>query len=321
MEGVLMRRFLLTVAMVAGCTVTAAAAEPQAIELRSGTVSPGVPLAEHSAPVFGFRLVAKVDKNGEGTGTLELDPNAPTFDEFGFMSVKDTLPPVKLDCSLKFVKRKKFEFTGPRAHEEDWMLFDVRGPKITTRMTLATLAERVNSNLYGRFVILGKDGKPEHVIGVSTPPPPEPCHPGCFPAGTLVATPKQTRPIETIRKGDEITTIGADGRSAAGQVASVFVTRNRLLEVQTDAGALLTTETQPLAMADGGLRAAGELKAGDKIWRWDGERRPVVVRSVERTGRETTVYNVILADSGLFVANGYLARSKPPAPAAGKVVP
>jgi hypothetical protein len=53
-------------------------------------------------------------------------------------------------------------------------------------------------------------------------------------------------------------------------VEGVFVTTNRLIEVRTSAGSLVTTETQPLALADGGLRAAGELKAGDEVWRWVG---------------------------------------------------
>jgi hypothetical protein len=95
----------------------------------------------------------------------------------------------------------------------------------------------------------------------------------------------------------------------------MFVTRNRLVEVQTDGGTLATTATQPLSLADGGLRPAGELKAGDLIHAWDGgERRTVAVRSVESTGRESPVYNLVLGEPVLFVAGGFLARSKPPAP-------
>jgi len=37
---------------------------------------------------------------------------------------------------------------------------------------------------------------------------------------------------------------------------------------------------------------------------------------VSLTGREEQVFNLILEDPALFVANGFLARSKPPAPAA-----
>jgi hypothetical protein len=97
-------------------------------------------------------------------------------------------------------------------------------------------------------------------------------------------------------------------------VAAVFVTRNRLLAVVTEGGTLTTTETQPLATADGGLRAAGDLKPGDRIHSWDGQkRRTVAVRSVVTTDREARVLNLVLDEPVLFVAGGFLARSKPPA--------
>jgi len=89
--------------------------------------------------------------------------------------------------------------------------------------------------------------------------------------------------------------------------------------VKTDAGNLLTTETQPLALVDGALRAAGDLKAGDRIWRWDAvERRAVTVKSVSATGREERVFNLVLGEPTVFVANGFLARSKPPAARVGE---
>jgi hypothetical protein len=143
----------------------------------------------------------------------------------------------------------------------------------------------------------------------------KPCHPGCFPAGTQVHIPTGTQPVERVREGDLVTAVGPDGSVSPGKVASVFTTKNRLVEVRTDAGDLVTTETQPLALADGGLRAAGELQAGDRVFRWDGrERLAVTVRSVSATGREEPVFNLILGDSASFVANGFLVRSKPPAP-------
>jgi hypothetical protein len=149
-------------------------------------------------------------------------------------------------------------------------------------------------------------------------PPPEqhfpPCHPGCFPAGTMINIPCGSKPIERIGEGDRITTVGKDGIGSEAEVAAVFVTSNRLLEVHTDAGSLATTKTQPLALVGGGLRAAGELKAGERIFRYNGsERREVTVLSVSATGREEHVFNLILVEPGLFVANGFLARSKPPA--------
>lgn len=142
-----------------------------------------------------------------------------------------------------------------------------------------------------------------------------PCHPGCFPAGTLVATPAGPRPIEAIRPGDAVTLIAPDGGPTSGTVDTCFQTDNRLVEVQTEAGNLLTTETQPLCLQPGGFRPAGELAAGDVIWRWEaGVRRPTRVRAVAATGREAAVFNLVVGDGAVFVAGGFLARGKPPAP-------
>jgi hypothetical protein len=141
----------------------------------------------------------------------------------------------------------------------------------------------------------------------------EPCHPGCFPAGTLVATPEGPRPIETIRLGDLITLIAADGTPTSGTVNASFQTCNRLVEVQTEPGSLLTTPTQPLCLRDGGFRAAGDLAEGDVIWRWEIDKRcSARVLSVVPTGREAPVYNLVVGESAVFVAGGYLVRGKPP---------
>ncbi len=143
--------------------------------------------------------------------------------------------------------------------------------------------------------------------------PPEPCHPGCFPAATLVATPEGPRPIESIRGGDVVTLIGPDGAPTSGPVRSTFQTCNRLVEVRTEAGSLLTTQTQPLCLADGAFRRAGELAEGDRLWRWEGgERRAATVLAVVPTGREAEVFNLVVGDSAVFVAGGFLAKGKPP---------
>jgi hypothetical protein len=79
---------------------------------------------------------------------------------------------------------------------------------------------------------------------------------------------------------------------------------------------LITTATQPLSLADGKFRAAGELKAGDRIHVWvKGEQQSVPVKSAVATEREAPVYNVVLGEPVRFVANGFVARSKPPAAA------
>jgi hypothetical protein len=157
-----------------------------------------------------------------------------------------------------------------------------------------------------------KAGKEEKKDGKDKGPPP-PCHPGCFPAGTMVATPDGPRPIESVRRGDRVTVVGSDGAAVSSAVDSTFQTCNRLVEVRTDHGTLLTTLTQPFCLRGGGFRPAGDLAKGDVVWRWqDGERRPARIRAVVPTDREAPVHNLVVGESAVFVAGGYLVRGKPP---------
>ena len=144
--------------------------------------------------------------------------------------------------------------------------------------------------------------------------PLEPCHPGCFPRGTLVLTLAGPRRIEMVQPGAELVAFSASGEWTTRQVQSVFVTDNRLWRVRTEAGTLLTTETQPLVLAAGEFRAAGELVPGDAILRYEeGAAIATRVLAVSRTERIEQVINLVLGDREAFVAGGYLARSKPPA--------
>lgn len=141
----------------------------------------------------------------------------------------------------------------------------------------------------------------------------EPCHPGCFPKGTLVATPTGLREIQTVGKGDIVTIVTADGTAASGPVDSVFETCNKLLDLSTDAGTLRTTETQPLCLTAGGFAEAGKLKAGDQIWKWvDGKRVAVTVKEITAVEGTSAVFNLVVGTDKVFVANGFLARGKPP---------
>lgn len=144
--------------------------------------------------------------------------------------------------------------------------------------------------------------------------PMEPCHPGCFPWGTMIETALGRRVIEQVKVGDKVVAVLRNGEQKHVAVSSIFRTRNQLLEVHTSAGMLLTTRIQPLCVSSSRNVAAGELKAGDQILVWKGgELSPVSVRQVRLTDRVEPVINLVLKDSEAFVANGFLARSKPPA--------
>jgi hypothetical protein len=132
-------------------------------------------------------------------------------------------------------------------------------------------------------------------------------------AGTAVATPAGPRPIETIRPGDLVLNVPVTGAPAPVRVASVFAATAPLVEVETDAGRLVTTAKQPLSLADGGTKPAADLTAGDAILRrQDGQSVPAKVRRVKPLPEPARVFNLVLEPRGTFLANGYLARSKPP---------
>lgn len=142
----------------------------------------------------------------------------------------------------------------------------------------------------------------------------EPCHPGCFPHGTLVDTPHGQRAIDTIRPGDALTAILPNGQTVMASVQSVFVATNRLWKIETQEGGLVTTQTQPLCLAVDRTVRAGDLQPGDRILRRTGEAiHSVKVLAVIPTDRTEKVFNLVLGDSEVFVAAGFLARSKPPA--------
>jgi hypothetical protein len=312
--------------MLFGFVGPVAAADGDAIEMSGEIDGRGLLLAEcGDKPVHRIQLTVVVDKDGVGRGTLALDTTPREVDEFGLPKAVDARPPLKLELALKFVKKKTVQMrpAGPPEAEVEFWLYELKGPKITSNLTVAFEGRDWS---YGRFMVAEKDGTGRIAVTLRRPEPPHtiPCHPGCFPAGTPIETPDGPKPVEAVRLGDTITTIGPDGAAGKGKVAAIFVTTNRLIDVHTEGGkTLVTTETQPLSLDGngGGLRAAGQLKAGDRIQTWEGGgRRAAVVRSVAPAGREARVYNLVLGDPVLFVANGFLARSKPPAPGANDPV-
>lgn len=294
---------------------------PQSLQLQSGMISPGLPLHEGGERLFySVGLSAELNKSGEGKGKLELNPNKPGFTEFGYMTSGGDKPWLKLDCTVKLIKKSKIKvLQGRRVAaeevEEEWALFEIRGAKLSNRLSLAL---RVGEKYPGgRILVHDEKGAVIEAVSVGTQGPPEPCHPGCFPAGTRITVGSTTKAIETIRVGETITTVSKEGLVGEGKVSAIFVTKNRLVEVQTEKGTLVTTVTQPLSLASGAwgeLRAAGEIQPGDKInWRIAGIQMGVKVKAVEMTSRYESVYNLVLGEPTLFIANGYLVRSKPPA--------
>lgn len=297
------------------------------LELNSEYFASGLPVSiqDKYVTAYGFRLTGSLKPGSGGGGVLMYNPNGPTFDEFGYVSQTYDQQWVGQECTLKFVKKGTVRVQvgrriGGEEKDIEWTLYEIKGPKITSKLFLAM--KQNEGQLHGRLLLHDDQGKVKNAVNVygPDPRPQEPCHPGCFPAGTKIAVGRETKAIETIKVGDSINTIGKDGKQGQGKVTFIFVTTNRLYEVRSDKGKLVTTETQPLSLASGVLRVAGELREGDQIVRWiDRVRSLVTVKEVVVTKRYEPVYNLVLGEPTLFIANGYLARSKPPAVvAAGK---
>jgi hypothetical protein len=314
---------LLTLALAAFDQAAAADPPKQRIELRSEGIGVlGLPLAESEKPVYRVLLTADVGANGEGSGVLACDvTEPPDYDRFGFVMAVSPTREIKLDCALKPLKTTTRVFTvrdGPpgsdkyREVREDWHLYAITGPKITSKLFLVMPARP--GWTWGRLLVQGPNGKVKYVIDLALPPQPEPCHPGCFPAGTAIRIPGGTTTIERVKEGDIVITVGPEGQAAAAKVEAVFVTRNQLMEVRTEGRTLLTTKTQPLALEGGQYRPVSDLKPGDRVWRWsEGKRLAVPVLEVRDTAREAQVFNLVLGAPTTFIAGEFLARSKPPA--------
>jgi Pretoxin HINT domain len=318
-----MRWFALwTLALITFQPACAADPPTQRIDLNSESLGVlGLPLIETEKPVRRITLTADLTNNEDGKGTIVLDvTEPPTYDEFGFVKTPAPVHEISLDCTVKFVKTTTKVYTarvggpGSDKYEEQrdkWNLYSITGPKIKSQMFLVLPSQATWP--WGRLLLQGPDGTVKHVIGMTLPPQPEPCHPGCFPPGTQVRTPGGTTIIEQLQEGDKVTTVATDGRTTTATVEAVFVTRNRILEVHTADGTLVTTETQPLALEEGGFRSAGKLKAGDRVWRWNGrERRATTISEVSTADRQSKVFNLVLGSPTTFIAGDFLVRSKPP---------
>lgn len=140
--------------------------------------------------------------------------------------------------------------------------------------------------------------------------PLEPCHPGCFPHGTLVETATGPRRIETIAVGDEVVSMSPAGERISLPVTAIFRTNNRIWIVETDRGMLRTTETQPLCTQLDSLVEAGKLQPGDVVL--TGDLLEARVIRVQQSSQIVPVINLVLGNREPFIAGGFLARSKPP---------
>src|SRR5262245_9928314 len=223
----------LACALVLASAMLVRADEPDLVSVEvSGTVDGrGLPMAECDSGVHRIKLTVKLDKKGQGNGTLVLDSTPNPIDDFGFAVTVKAEPPLKLECTIKLVGTKKVLAEGPAggpAVEVEWQQYEITGPKIVSKLLLAR--ETRAGWTYARFLWATKEGKDRTLVILHGPEPEvrplaPPCHPGCFPAGTPIEVPGGVKAIEELRPGHEVTTIEPDGKTGRGKVTAMFERR------------------------------------------------------------------------------------------------
>ena len=134
---------------------------------------------------------------------------------------------------------------------------------------------------------------------------------GCFARGTMISTPRGRIPIEQLRIGDRVTTIGEDGQPVAVTVTRTYATRSPLVIIGTRDGSLKTTGEHPLGLADGGFRDACDLRVGDAILTWrDDTPTPAPIASRTEKEEAEDVFNLTVEAPHTFIADGFVVHNK-----------
>ncbi|NND96374.1 MAG: hypothetical protein HKN47_03480 [Pirellulaceae bacterium] len=311
-----LHRSLIIITALLCCAASIASAQTRPFDLRSEILTPSVKFDPRDPAFHEIRLRGQIDVNGDGQGTLTLDPNGPTFDDFGTgLMVRSTQQPLKLEVAIQFVRTGRTQIqAGPPP--EQWHLYRIKNDQLKTSIGLAAPNRQLTS---GRLLVYGPDNNIVSVIPLNrsfaSDTPPLPCHPGCFPAGTLVTTPSGSERIENLAPGSVVITLDDDGAPQPRPIRNIFVVDNDVLKIQTDFGSFVTTETQPLRLANGTTTGAGALSHADAILRWEsGKTIPAKILSIQKQYRATRVHNLVFDQTTHFIANGYIVRSKPPPP-------
>jgi hypothetical protein len=148
-------RLALLVGGILAFATARAAAQPPAVQFLSDTVSTDLLLEESKEAIHRLHLQCRLADGGKGT--LTLDPTVPKFNEFGDPVAGTGSPQVALECTLKLIKEDK----GRR-------LFEVRGPKIATRLSLVVEKDYAPWG-DGRLLVHGKDGEVRYVVDIWQP--------------------------------------------------------------------------------------------------------------------------------------------------------
>lgn len=272
------------------------------------SVTFGESITAHSITLSGLDANALSGLSPDVKVTLTIDPNQRNLDLFGGVVDSIQLPLKRITANLK-------PMTIEDPTKKNRRLYELEADKLNGQLFFVLAPEAQGPH---QLVYRDKEGRPVAVLPLSLKRLNQeqlfpPCHPGCFPAGTMVETPDGVKKIESLGIGDVVLNVPTVGKPNPVKISSIFVGQSLIVEVDTEKDKLITTGKQPLSLASGGLRYASDLKVGDEVLTWkDGKPRRVKVRGVKPLDKPSQVYNLVLEVRGTFIANGYLVRSKPP---------
>ncbi|MEI6211194.1 MAG: polymorphic toxin-type HINT domain-containing protein, partial [bacterium] len=132
---------------------------------------------------------------------------------------------------------------------------------------------------------------------------------GCLEAGTAIVTPDGSRPIEQLRPGDAVVSVRS-GRLVADVVADVYeVDPAEYIEVEAGDHRLRLTPEHPVAVGEGIFVAAAALTTNDLLV-VPGATARLPVSRITRIPAERKAFNLLVARTGVFIANGVLVHNK-----------
>lgn len=131
---------------------------------------------------------------------------------------------------------------------------------------------------------------------------------GCFPAGTMIATPHGLKPIETINSNDSVSSW--DVRNNC-MVSSLVLLRTehdkrKTVSLYLDDGSCVTTTGVHSFLTPIGWKRADALLIGDHIVQSAG--RDVAISSIQQSA-EVTVFNLITDGHHNFIADGCVVHN------------
>jgi hypothetical protein len=137
----------------------------------------------------------------------------------------------------------------------------------------------------------------------------------CFVAGTRIATPRATTPIELLAPGDSV--ISVDPITRVFSVSLVTEVRpstaDSYLEVATGGASVGVTESHPFATVGGPhFRPVGELSVGSAVWSVVGNRMDQASLShLEQRQGPVAVYDLVTdREPHTFIAGSFLVHNK-----------